>query len=68
VAEAINLAARLIDISGPGEIVISNSLYHALPGAEQAAFVGLDPVEAKNMGRVRAWKLAPPARPRGAPG
>ncbi len=60
VAEAINLAARLIDISGPGEIVISNTLYHALPGVEQAAFTDLDPIEAKNIGRVRAWKLAPP--------
>lgn len=35
VAEAINLAARLIDIAGPGEIVISNTLYHALPGASR---------------------------------
>jgi hypothetical protein len=48
------------DISAPGEIVISNTLYHALPGAEQAAFADLDPIEAKNMGRVRAWKLMPP--------
>ena len=60
VAEAINLAARLIDISGPGEVVISNMLYQALSGAEQAPFTALDPVEAKNIGRVRAWKLAPP--------
>jgi adenylate cyclase len=35
VAEAVNLSARLIDISGPGEIVISNTLYQALPSAEQ---------------------------------
>ena len=61
VAEAMNLAARLVDVSGPGEVVISNTLYQALPGAEQAAFVDLDPLEAKNMGRMRAWKLA--ARP-----
>jgi class 3 adenylate cyclase len=54
VAEAMNLAARLVDISAPGEIVISNTLYHALPRAEQAAFADLDPIEAKNMGRVRA--------------
>ena len=60
VAEAMNLAARLVDISAPGEIVISNTLYHALPGAEQAAFADLDPIEAKNMGRVRAWKLGSP--------
>jgi class 3 adenylate cyclase len=60
VAEAMNLASRLVDISAPGEIVISNSLYHALSGPEQAAFAALDPIEAKNMGRVRAWKLAAP--------
>jgi class 3 adenylate cyclase len=60
VAEAVNLSARLIDISGPGEIVISNTLYQALPSAEQASCAELDPIEAKNMGRVKAWKLARP--------
>jgi class 3 adenylate cyclase len=60
VAEAINLAARLIDVAGPGEIVISNTLCQALPDAERAAFTELEPIEAKNIGRVRAWKLAAP--------
>jgi len=63
VADAMNLAARLNAIAGPGEIVVSNLLHQALPDTELAAFTELEPVEAKNMGRVRAWKLAahPPA-------
>src|SRR5262245_7971924 len=68
VAEAMNLASRLVDASGPGEIVVSNTLYQALAATEQAPFAALDPIEAKNMGRVRAWKLAQAARPYGTPG
>jgi len=57
VADAMNLCARLNAVSGPGEIVVSNLLYQALPDAERAAFTELDPVEAKNIGRVKAWRL-----------
>jgi len=38
--------------------VASNLLYQALPDAERRAFTELDPVEAKNIGRVKAWRLA----------
>jgi class 3 adenylate cyclase len=58
VADAMNLCARLNAVSGPGEIVASNLLYQALPDAERRAFTELDPVEAKNIGRVKAWRLA----------
>jgi len=58
VADAMNLCARLNAVSGPGEIVVSNLLYQALPDAERRAFTELDPVEAKNIGRVKAWRLA----------
>jgi len=58
VADAMNLCARLNAVSGPGEIVVSNLLYQALPDAKRAVFTELDPVEAKNIGRVKAWRLA----------
>ena len=58
VAQAMNLAARLTSVAGPGEIVVSNLLHQALPDPGRLAFTELDPVEAKNIGRVRAWKLA----------
>jgi len=58
VADAMNLAARLNSVAGPGEIVVSNLLHQALSDSERAAFIELEPVEAKNIGRVRAWKLA----------
>jgi adenylate cyclase len=65
VADAMNLCARLNAISGPSEIVVSNLLHQALPDAERGAFTELEPVEAKNIGRVKAWRLScspPPAR------
>jgi class 3 adenylate cyclase len=58
VAQAMNLAARLTSVAGPGEIVVSNLLHQALPDPGRLAFTELEPVEAKNIGRVRAWKLA----------
>jgi len=58
VAQAMNLAARLTSVAGPGEIVVSNLFHQALPDPERLAFTELEPVEAKNIGRVRAWKLA----------
>jgi adenylate cyclase len=57
IGESVNLAARLTNVAGPGEIVVSNSLYNALPDSDHSGFVALEPVEAKNMGRIKAWKL-----------
>jgi adenylate cyclase len=57
VGDSINLAARLNSVAGCGEIVLSNTLYQRLPDAVRADFQELPPVEAKNIGRIRAWKL-----------
>jgi class 3 adenylate cyclase len=56
VGDAINLAARLNGLAGTGEIVVSNAFYQRLGEADQSAFTEMEPVEAKNWGRVRAWK------------
>lgn len=58
VGDSINLAARLNGLAGTGEIVASNSFYQRLPETERAEFAEMEPVEAKNLGRVRAWKRA----------
>jgi hypothetical protein len=34
-------------------------LYQRLPEALHAGFAEVPPVEAKNIGRLRAWKLGP---------
>jgi class 3 adenylate cyclase len=59
VGDCINLAARLNAAAGCGEIVVANTLYQRLPDTLRAGFQELPPVEAKNIGRVRAWKLGP---------
>ena len=56
VGDSINLAARLNRVAGCDEIVVSNMLYQRLPDAVRAEFQELPPVEAKNVGRVRAWR------------
>ena len=44
---------------------MSNTLYQRLPDTLRAEFQELPPVEAKNIGRIRAWKLGPLAAPSG---
>ena len=61
VGDSINLAARLNAVAGCDELVVSNTLYQRLPDGLRADFAELAPVEAKNIGRIRAWKRAPRA-------
>ena len=57
VGDSINLAARLNTVAECDEIVVSNTLYQRLPDPLRAEFQDLPPVEAKNIGRIHAWKL-----------
>ena len=61
VGDSINLATRLNSVAGCDDLVVSNMLYQHLPEALRAEFEELPPVDVKNMGRVRAWKLGPPS-------
>ena len=58
VGDAINLASRLCGVAETHEIVVSNSLYRRLGDSTRDGFIAMEPVEAKNLGWVRAWKLA----------
>ncbi|HJT76988.1 MAG TPA: adenylate/guanylate cyclase domain-containing protein [Gemmataceae bacterium] len=57
IGDCINVAARLMAVAGPGEVVVTNSFYQAVGEEEQEGFTEVGPVEAKNVGRIRAWKL-----------
>ena len=55
--DAINMSARLSSEVGGGQIAVSNSFYHKLDRPLRRGFVALDPVDARNVGRIKAWKL-----------
>jgi class 3 adenylate cyclase len=57
IADSINMAARLSSQARPDEIVVSNSLFQKFPEESQDGFIEMEPVEAKNIGRIRAWRL-----------
>ena len=57
IGDCINMAARLCGVAGPSEVVVSNTLFQQLGLPAQARFAELDPVDARNVGRIRAWKL-----------
>jgi class 3 adenylate cyclase len=57
IGDCINMAARLMTVAGAGEAVVSNSFYQALAPEDQASFQEVDPVEARNVGRIKAWKM-----------
>ena len=59
IGDSINLAHRLNTVAGCDEIVVSNTVYQRLPDTLRAEFLELPPVEAKNIGRIHAWKLGP---------
>jgi class 3 adenylate cyclase len=57
IGDCINVAARLMAAAGPGEVVVSNSFLQALDDADRGSFREIEPVEGKNVGRIKAWKL-----------
>lgn len=60
VGDCINLAARLMASAGPSEIMASNTFIRSLDESSRAAFQEVEAVEAKNVGRIKAWKLSLP--------
>lgn len=58
IGDAINLTARLMSAAGPSDIVVSNSVYQEMPHHIQEPFEPQEPVEAKNVGMIKCWRLA----------
>jgi adenylate cyclase len=65
IGDCVNMAARLNASANSSEVVVSNTFFQRLPLQLQAEFHELDPLEARNVGRIRAWKLALPGQARG---
>lgn len=61
IADAINVAARLMNMAGPGEILVANSFYQQLSPPQRPAFVPVAPQDARNVGRLRAFRLPAPS-------
>jgi len=57
VGDAVNLAARLLAQAATNEIVVANAYFQTLPDREQSTFQEMEPLEAKNVGLIKAWKL-----------
>jgi adenylate cyclase len=63
IGDCINVAARLLTLAGPSEVVLSNAFHQRLEEHNQARCAEIDPVDARNVGRIRAWKLAADTSP-----
>lgn len=57
IGDCINMAARLMATAGPREVIVSNSFYQSLDEEKRAGFEMVEPVDARNVGRIKAWKL-----------
>jgi len=55
IGDAINMAARLSSSADPGQIVVSNLVHRDLCGDMQKMLQEARPVEAKNVGKIKAW-------------
>jgi adenylate cyclase len=61
IGDAINMAARLMGQAAPSEIVAANTFFQRLPESAQSCFRELEPIEAKNIGLIKAWKSHVPS-------
>ena len=59
IGDCINVAARLMSAADASETIVSNGFYQRLPEDMQARFRDTEPLEARNVGRIKAWKLGP---------
>jgi adenylate cyclase len=57
VGDAVNLSARLLAEASSNEMVVTNTFYQKLPETVQSEFAEMEPIEAKNVGLIKAWKL-----------
>lgn len=55
IGDAINMAARLSAAAEPGQIVVSNLVYRDLSRDTQKMLRETEPIEAKNVGKIKAW-------------
>jgi class 3 adenylate cyclase len=61
IGDAINMAARLMSCAGSSQVVASNSYFQMLPASERARFEEIDPVEGRNVGLIKSWRLTLPS-------
>ena len=55
IGDVINMAARLSSFATPGQIVVSNLVFRDLSNQAQKSLRETGPVEAKNVGNIKAW-------------
>jgi adenylate cyclase len=61
IGDAINIAQRLSSAAEPGQIVVSNLVYRDLSSDAQKMLRETEPVEGKNVGRIKAWVYHQPS-------
>jgi class 3 adenylate cyclase len=49
------MAARLSSFAKPGQVVVSNLVYRELSDDARKLLQSTEPVEAKNVGNIKAW-------------
>jgi adenylate cyclase len=56
IGDCINVASRLMSHATVDEIIVSKSFYQRLSASARGNFCPNEPIEAKNAGRIKAWK------------
>jgi adenylate cyclase len=57
IGDCINVAARLRALAGQSEVVVSNAFYQTLSEENQRRSSEIEPLDARNVGRIRVWRL-----------
>lgn len=56
IGNVVNMAARLMSAATTGEVLTSNAFYQALPANRTGSLTPVENVDAKNVGRIMAWR------------
>ena len=58
VGDVINLTARMLSHAAANEVIVSNTLYHQFDAGTQSRFQEQAPIEARNVGMIKAWLMS----------
>ena len=62
IGDALNMAARLMGEARADQAVVSNRFYTRLEPEQQLLLEEIEPIEAKNVGRIRGWRFTHKSR------
>jgi class 3 adenylate cyclase len=63
IGDALNMTARLMTAAGSSDVLVSNGFVQALSPANRKSFKTVNPIDGRNVGLIRSWRMVQPRQP-----